>query len=56
MRALVFADRLGSRLEPLTEKLAVPLLPVAGKELLVYTIEDLVGAEARSGDEGHRAR
>jgi mannose-1-phosphate guanylyltransferase/phosphomannomutase len=44
MRALVFADRIGAELEPLTEKLAVPLLPVSGKELLVYTIEDLVGA------------
>ena len=47
MRALVFADRLGAELEPLTEKLAVPLLPVAGKELLVYTIEELVGAGVR---------
>jgi len=32
MRALVFADRLGAELEPLTEKLSVPLLPVGGKE------------------------
>lgn len=47
MRALVFADRIGAELEPLTESLAVPVLPVAGKELLVYTIEDLVGAGIR---------
>jgi NDP-sugar pyrophosphorylase family protein len=47
MRALVFADRLGAELEPLTEKLTVPLLPIAGKELLVYTIEELVGAGIR---------
>ncbi|WP_295383859.1 NDP-sugar synthase [uncultured Thiodictyon sp.] len=47
MRALIFADRVGLELAPLTEKLAVPLLPVAGKELLIYTIEDLVGAGIR---------
>jgi NDP-sugar pyrophosphorylase family protein len=47
MRALVFADRVGVELLPLTEKLAVPLLPVTGRELLVYTIEDLVGAGVR---------
>ncbi|WP_295447319.1 NDP-sugar synthase [uncultured Thiodictyon sp.] len=47
MRALIFADRVGLELTPLTEKLAVPLLPVAGKELLIYTIEDLVGAGVR---------
>jgi len=47
MRALVFADRIGGELGPLTEKSAVPLLPVSGKEVLVYTIEDLVGAGVR---------
>jgi len=47
MRALVFADRLGAELQPLTEKLSVPLLPVAGKELLIYTIEELVAAGFR---------
>ncbi len=47
MRALVFADRLGSELKPLTEKLSVPMLPVAGKELLIYTIEELVAAGIR---------
>jgi NDP-sugar pyrophosphorylase family protein len=47
MRALIFADRLGSELAPLTEETSVPLLPIAGKELLVYTIEDLVSAGVR---------
>ena len=47
MRALVFADRLGAELEPLTEKLSVPLLPVAGKEVLIYVIEELVAAGIR---------
>ena len=47
MRALVFADRLGAELEPLTEKLAVPLLPLAGKELLTFTIDELVAAGIR---------
>ena len=44
MRALVFADRLGVELDPLTAVLSVPLLPVVGKELLIYTIEELVSA------------
>jgi NDP-sugar pyrophosphorylase family protein len=47
MRALVFADRLGAELAPLTDTRSVPLLPVAGKEILVYTIEDLVRAGVR---------
>jgi NDP-sugar pyrophosphorylase family protein len=47
MRALVFADRIGADLKPLTEKWSVPLLPVTGKELLVYTIEELLGAGVR---------
>jgi NDP-sugar pyrophosphorylase family protein len=47
MRALILADRLGSELEPLTEKTSVPLLPITGKELLVYTLEDLVSAGIR---------
>lgn len=47
MRALVLADRLGAELAPLTDKLPVPLLPVAGKELLTYRIEELVAAGVR---------
>jgi mannose-1-phosphate guanylyltransferase / phosphomannomutase len=44
MRALIFADRLGVELDPLSAILSVPLLPIVGKELLIYTIEELVGA------------
>ncbi|NCA71675.1 MAG: NDP-sugar synthase, partial [Sphingobacteriia bacterium] len=40
-------DRLGAELAPLTERLAVPLLPIVGKELLVYTIEALIDAGVR---------
>ncbi len=47
MRALVFADRQGAELAPLTENLPLALLPVAGKEVLVHCIEDLVGAGVR---------
>lgn len=47
MHALVFADRHGAELAPLTDTLPVALLPVVGKELLVHTIEDLVGAGVR---------
>lgn len=47
MHALVFADRLGAELEPLTERCAVPMLPVAGKELLIYTLEEVVAAGIR---------
>ena len=47
MRALVFADRIGADLKPLTEKLSVPLLPITGKEVLVYTIEELLDAGIR---------
>lgn len=47
MRALILADRLGSELEPLTEKTSLPLLPITGKELVIYTIEDLVSAGIR---------
>ena len=47
MRALVFADRQGAELAPLTENLPLALLPVVGKEVLVHGIEDLVGAGIR---------
>ena len=47
MRALVFADRQGSELAPLTDQVPLALLPVAGKEVLVHCIEDLVGAGVR---------
>jgi NDP-sugar pyrophosphorylase family protein len=44
MRALVFADRIGTGLAPLTDALPVPLLPVAGTEVLVRVIEELAAA------------
>ena len=47
MRALVFADRQGSELAPLTDQVPLALLPVAGKEVLVHCIEDLVKAGVR---------
>lgn len=47
MRALVFADRQGTELAPLTENLPLALLPVVGKEVLVHGIEDVVGAGIR---------
>jgi NDP-sugar pyrophosphorylase family protein len=47
MRALVFADRQGTALAPLTDQVPLALLPVAGKEVLVHCIEDLVGAGVR---------
>ena len=47
MRALVFADRQGTELAPLTDQVPLALLPVAGKEVLVHGIEDLVGAGVR---------
>jgi NDP-sugar pyrophosphorylase family protein len=44
MRALVFADRSAAALAPLDRRYAVPLLPVAGKALILYTVEELVAA------------
>ncbi len=44
MRALVFADRDGAALAPLNARYAVALLPVVGKPLIVYRIEELVAA------------
>jgi len=47
MRALIFADRLGRELEPLTERTCVALLPVVGKRVLEHTLETLVAAGVR---------
>lgn len=47
MRAVVFADRLGEELLPVTKKFSVAMLPIAGKELLIYTIEELVAVGIR---------
>lgn len=47
MRVLIFADRLGRELEPLTERTCVALLPVVGKPVLEHTLDALVAAGLR---------
>lgn len=47
MKAVVFADRIGAGLAPLTEREPVALLPVAGRPLVVHTLEALVEAGVR---------
>ena len=48
MEALVFADRVGNELLPLTKDIPVPLLPVNGKPLIAHTLDDLADADVRS--------
>ncbi|MBT8440755.1 MAG: NDP-sugar synthase [Gammaproteobacteria bacterium] len=58
MEALVFADRIGNELLPLTKDIPVPLLPVNGKPLIEHTFDDLAEAEVHSimlAVDGHRA-
>jgi mannose-1-phosphate guanylyltransferase / phosphomannomutase len=45
MRALLFADRPGQALLPLTERTCAAMLPVVGKPLVVFAIEDLALAQ-----------
>ena len=47
MRVLIFADRLGRELEPLTERTCVALLSVVGKPVLEHTLDALVAAGLR---------
>ncbi len=44
MKAMILAAGLGTRLRPLTETLPKPLLPLAGKPMIVYHIEKLAAA------------
>jgi NDP-sugar pyrophosphorylase family protein len=47
MRALVFADRDGASIAPLNRQYAVALLPVAGKELIRFAVDELIAAGIR---------
>jgi NDP-sugar pyrophosphorylase family protein len=47
MKTFIFADRADSGLEPLTRNTCAALLPVAGKAVIEYTIEDLARAGIR---------
>ncbi len=48
MRAIVFADRLAAPLAPLDRRYPIALLPMAGRPLLLWTIEDLVANGVRA--------
>jgi len=56
VRALVLAAGRGERLRPLTEELAKPLLPVAGRPLAAWTLERLrrAGVDAAALNLHHR--
>ncbi|OQY54282.1 MAG: hypothetical protein DRR08_27625 [Candidatus Parabeggiatoa sp. nov. 2] len=42
MKAILFADRTGSELQPLTDKTSIALLPIAAKPLIEYTLDALL--------------
>jgi NDP-sugar pyrophosphorylase family protein len=44
MRAVVFADRSAAALAPLDKQYTIASLPMAGKELILYSVEELIGA------------
>ena len=57
MKAMILAAGLGTRLRPLTETLPKPLLPLAGKPMIVYHVEKLAAAgSTRSRPQGGVAR
>jgi NDP-sugar pyrophosphorylase family protein len=45
--AMIFAAGLGSRLKPLTDTTPKPLIPIAGRPLIDYTVDNLVAAGYR---------
>src|SRR5580704_11848397 len=47
MQAVLFADRSGKALMPLTEHTCAAMLPVVGKPLIVFALEDLTFAGLR---------
>ena len=47
MKTFIFADRTDTGLQPLTDNSCAALLPVAGKTVLEYTLEDLARAGIR---------
>ena len=47
MDVIIFADRKGQELLPLTDQTCVPLLPLAGKLILEHTLEAMVDAGFR---------
>jgi MurNAc alpha-1-phosphate uridylyltransferase len=47
MKAMILAAGRGERMRPLSDSLPKPLLPVAGKPLIVHHIERLAGAGVR---------
>ena len=47
MKTMVFADRLGRELAPLTDRTCVALLPIANKPLIEFTLEAIAGVGLR---------